>query len=387
MAVAIVGGAFAGLVGAAFIWVVEEGVHALWVELPEQLDIDPFDSWWSFAVPIAGGALIGLGQRYLGNVPIPIAEVLARFKRGDGVDPSLVPGAFALAAIALVAGGALGFEAALATIIGGLASGIGRRLGARGDDVRAAWGLGAGDDLPPRLRSAAGWLAALAGLLTFRWLPFGNLESNFRLDDFDGLPDPSNALVICVFAAIAVIPVAWGLHLVVRAEHATLVERSPVLFGVGGGLVLALLALPEQFVLFSGQPAIPSLGDLSSGELAYLTVAKWAALALLLLAGWRGGPIFPMFLSIGALGVLVCDPLGVPFDVAAVAGLSVVSAVFLRGRIFPALLLTLYAVPFSYSGVVLIVAGAAATGLLVAGELGVLPRDMHPISSDEPTAG
>ena len=372
--IALTGGAFAGLVSAAFIWIVEEGVHLMWVELPDRLDLDPYDSWWMFAVPIVGGVIVGLGQKFIGNLPLPIAEVVSLFRSGSGVEPNLVPGAFFLAVVALIFGGSVGFEAALSCIIGGFATGIARQLGPREADARSAWGLGHTADVPERVRSAAGWLAALAGIFTFIWLPFGDIDLSGRLGRFDGVPDVGDGLLVVVFAVLAATPVAWAFNAVVMAEHATLYRINPILIGAAGGLVLGILASAHPLVFFSGQQGINELGDLSAGDLAYVTVAKWGALAIMLLAGWRGGPIFPLWLSVASLAVLVLDPFGVPVGVATVAGVTIVSAVFLRGRVLPAVVLTLYAVRASYAGVMLLAAAGVALGLLIAGALGALPR-------------
>ncbi len=69
---AVLGGAVAGIVSACFIWTVERGVELVWVDLPERLDLAPFDSWWLVAVPVIGGVLVGLGQRFIGDLPMPI---------------------------------------------------------------------------------------------------------------------------------------------------------------------------------------------------------------------------------------------------------------------------------------------------------------------------
>lgn len=388
VAIALAGGAAAGLISASFIWVVEEGVHLVWVELPEQLGVDTFGSWWQWVVPIVGGLLVGLGQRFLGDVPLPIAEVLARFRRGDGVDPQLVPRAFVMAGVALVAGGALGFEAALACLIGGIATWIGRRSGAWAPELRAAWGLGEGVGLPAPIRSATAWLATIAGVVTYLWLPFGHVDLGFRLERYEGLPDPADGLVLALFGVVAAVPVAWALALVVRSEHAPFVQRSPIVLGIAGGVVLAVLGAVDDLVLFSGQQGLATMADRSNVELAVLAIAKWVALVVMMLAGWRGGPIFPLFLSFAALAVLVGNAFGVPYELAAVAGMTVVSAVFLRGRIVVSVVLTLYAVPVTYAGTMLLVAGAAAAGLLVSDALGVLPPAFRAVGSDdEPTAG
>lgn len=291
-----------------------------------------------------------------------------------------------MATVALVAGGALGFEAALATVVGGLATGVGHLIGPRSGGALGLPGMTPGSQLPHQLRSMAGWLAALSALFAYLWVPFGEIDLGFRLDAVDGLPKARDAVIIVAFAGLVAIPAAWGVHLAVRAEHAGLVRRNPVALGVAGGVVLAALGSVHELVFFSGQQGFRSLGELGSGELAYVAVAKTAALVVMMLAGWRGGPIFPMYLAVAALAVLACRPLDVPIDLAVVAGVTVVSVIFLRGRIVMAVILTIYAVPVSYAGVMLVVACAAAIALVVGGEMRWLPSKADPMGTDAPTA-
>ena len=147
------------------------------------------------------------------------------------------------------------------------------------------------------------------------------------------------------------------------------------------------MAIPSEYVLFSGQPGYQHLVGLSNGTLAYLTVAKWVVLCVALVAGWRGGPIFPTLFSIGAFAVLVHDPLGVPPEILMVAGAAAVSVVFLQGRIPAAFVLAMYVAPLSYAGVILVGAVGSATALALAGSLHLLPAAAAtPPSPDAPTA-
>lgn len=177
------------------------------------------------------------------------------------------------------------------------------------------------------------------------------------------------------FAALVTVPAAWAVGSAHRAEAATLFRRAPVLVGMAGGLLFALLAVGNELVLFSGQQGIQLLPTegYSTAELLYVAVAKWLALVIALTAGWRGGPIFPIYTSVAALAV-ACDGLaGVDAQLIMVAGIAAVSVVFLKGNIPLALVLSLYAVPFSYTGVMLVAAVGAAAALAVARHAGLVP--------------
>ena len=180
-------------------------------------------------------------------------------------------------------------------------------------------------------------------------------------------------LAVFGFAALVVVPAAWAISVVSRAESATLFRRSPILAGMAGGLLFALLAVPNEFVLFSGQQGIQQLPGLGGWSLLYITVAKWVALVVALLAGWRGGPVFPTFTAIAAFGVLMSGPIQVSPDLLMIAGITAISVVFVKGKLVLAFVLCLYPVPLSYAAVILVGCLGAATALAIARSLGALP--------------
>ena len=302
--VAIVGGALAALITASFIWLYESGLELVWNALPARVGVDPYSSWWPFAILIGGGLLVGLGQRLLGNYPESIEKVVDKWKNHERVEPRTIPATMVNSLLALIAGGPVGFEAALAGLLGGSATWIGDRIQTVRRLVRRAFGADDDESLPAALRQLPYWLAAVAGLITYRWLPFGQLDTGFRFGTFSGDLNVTTVLVSFGFAAIVSVPIAWAAHLANRAEDAARFRRAPIPFAMVAGLLFALLAMPTQLVLFSGQTGYQSLPELGYGTLAYLVVAKWVALVIALGAGWRGGPVFPLFFSVSAAAVL-----------------------------------------------------------------------------------
>jgi len=377
--VAIVGGALAALITASFIWLYESGLDLVWNTVPERVGVDPYSSWWPFAILIGGGVLVGLGQRLLGNQPESIEKVVDKWKNHERVEPRTIPATMVNSLLALIAGGPVGFEAALAGLLGGSATWIGDRIQAVRRLVRRAFGADDDESLPSALRQLPYWLAAVAGLITYRWLPFGQLDTGFRFGTFSGDLNVTTVLVSFGFAAILSVPIAWAAHFANRAEEAARFRRAPIPFAMVAGLMFALLAMPTHLVLFSGQTGYQSLPELGYGTLAYLVVAKWVALVIALGAGWRGGPVFPLFFSVSAAAVLLANGLSLETDIVMVAGTAAVSAVFLKGRIAAAFLLTMYVAPPSYAVVILIGAIGAAVALAVAGPARLLPP--------EPTTG
>ena len=87
LGVAVAGGVVAGLVTCCFIWLYESGLDLVWTTLPEQVGVDPYSSWWPFAILIGGGLLVGLGQITFGNLPEPIEKVIAKWRAHGHVEP------------------------------------------------------------------------------------------------------------------------------------------------------------------------------------------------------------------------------------------------------------------------------------------------------------
>lgn len=373
LATAIVAGAFAGLVMGGFIWVLEQGTSFVWSSLPDHVGVDPFDSWWLFAIPVAGGALVGVCQIVVGNYPRPLEEVIETWKSGGHVEPVVAPKTAINSLVALISGGPVGFEAALTGLLGGTATWVGQRITTVGELVRHAWGSESPDDVPRIAHRLPYLLAAVAGLFTYHWLPFGGIDLGFRFTEFDGRLGVGGGLAAFAFGALVVVPVAWALTIVARAEHSNRFRRSPILIGMAGGALFALLAVPNDVVLFSGQEGIQLLPGESIGELAYVTIAKWAALVIAFGSGWRGGPIFPTYTSVAALAVIVDEVVDVGPDIVIVGGLAAVSVVFLKGNIVMAFILTLYPVELTYASVILVGCLGGAVGLAIARSLGALP--------------
>ena len=373
LVVAVVAGGLVGLLVSSFVWLYESGIEWVWVDLPEQLDVDPTDSWWLVAIPVAGGVLVGLGQRFIGNYPEPIERVLTRIREGERIEPSVAPRTFANALVALVAGAPVGFEAALTDLIASSSYWVGDRLHTVERFVAVAAGREEVEDLPASMRRLPVWLAVVVGLFVHRFLPFGHLDTSFRFDDFDGSIGAVEVLWLMATAVVITGLAVVVVHLVQRAEEATAYQRAPVVFGVVGGLGFALLAAPQDFVLFSGQQAIQNLEGLATGALLYLAVAKVVGLALVLFCGWRGGPIFPTLLAAAALATIAAEAVDVPHAVLVVGSAAAVSAVFVKGSIPAGFVLTLYVAPLSYAGVVIVGVVTAATTLALLGSAGLLP--------------
>lgn len=376
LTVAVAGGALAAVLAATFLWVLEGATEILWTDLPHRFGVDAFGSWWMFGVLVLGALLVGLGRRLLGRDPEPLEAVIETWRTGGRIEPGSIPAAMGNSIASLAFGGPVGFEAALTAVVGGAATGVGRWIAVVGRHFRSSWGAPRVDALPHWVRTLPHWLAGVSGLVTYRNLSFGRLATDFRLPRGIGV---EHLAAVFVFSAAVCVPAIGAVRLIRRTESVGLDRVPPFAVTVVSAVTFGVMALGSRFVLFSGQDGFLELRTLGRGVLVYLMVAKVAALMLAFLSGWRGGPIFPTFFAVAALGVLVADLLDMPPEFLMVAAVVAVSLVFLRGKVLAALLLSLYVVPISAGAISLVAVVGAATSFALMRRVGVAgPEESGP---------
>jgi len=322
----------AAVVAALFLALVHGLEHWLWTDLPDALGESRPPWYLVLGLPVVGAAVVLAARKLLpgdgGHAPL------------DGLSPdpkplSHAPG-IALAALGTLAFGAvLGPEApvvALGSIVA-LAVTSFARLAANESRVLATAGsfaaisalfggplvggvlmtesaLALGTALVPAL--LPGFVAAAVGYTIFVGFgDWGGLDTPGLavpdLELYDGTRVVDLLLAVAVGVATALL-VAGVHHFTtdVAAERTRRVGLTASL--LGGGLLVGALALladalgsDSQDVLFSGQASIaPLVAETSTGVVLVLVAAKALAYAISLVAGFRGGPIFPaIFLGIG----------------------------------------------------------------------------------------
>jgi H+/Cl- antiporter ClcA len=368
LAVAVVLGAFGGFVTVAFVRLLEWGQDRIWTDLPDALDVGSDEWYFIFPVVIVGAVLLGVARRRLGEYPVSIEQALTDHKRTGEFDRHHIWQAMVIALISLWFGAALGPEAALTAILGGICSWVARVIDAdTGEGSDLSWvGIGSAMGalfgtagaavltLDPRSSDAADarsgrlWrvipalLAAWAGLWVYRWL--GTSDHYFDL----GLPDYTFRFGDLGWAVlVAVTAAAAGVVFLIlrRLTDALLAPLAPrkVLSSVVGGLVLAALATWSSLVLFSGHEGtddlIGAFGSDSVRFLVLVALAKLLAAAVLLSTGWKGGQFFPTMFAGAAIALAFSEGIsGVDEVTALAAGMTGIVGVLLR-RPLPAVLL------------------------------------------------
>jgi len=349
--------------------------HWLWTDLPDALGESSPPWYLVLGLPVAGAVVVWLARTLLpgdgGHTPL------------HGIDPAPAPLSHT-PGIVLAAAGTLGFglvlgpEApvvALGSIVGVALTSF-ARLADQETKVLATAGAFAaisalfggpivagvmmteaaaptlGAMLVPAL--LPGFVAAAIGYVIF--VGFGNwggLETaglavpNLPLYDGTRVVDLFFAVVVGVATAIAIAAVT---RFAIGEVASRLKSRTMAASLLAGGLAVGLIAIladalgaNSQDVLFSGQHSIsPLVAETSTGVVLLLLVAKAVAYAVSLVAGFRGGPIFPaVFLGIGIATLPV-----VWFDVSptfavsvgAAAGMAAYGRFVLTAMLFAALL-------------------------------------------------
>lgn len=354
----VVVGILAGLVGAlvtvAFIGVLNGLTDVVWDLVPRRLGVDADAAGYLAAVPLIGAVLVGVCRRFFGDYPKELQEDLKEFRRTQRFDYGHLPQIAATSFAALVFGAALGPEAALVGLAGGLATWAGDRIHARAlssetiSYVGIAGALGAlfgspigssalplettrKDELPRWWTIIPGICSAAVGLVIFRlFFSGGYLEYDFPSYTFSAGDLVPVLPVAAVGAALgmvflAVLTQVGRLVAVFDRHGASNWWESKALVG---GIALAVLAVTiSPLVLFSGHEGIQTLiDDNASNTTAFLLtvgLAKAAAAACILATGWKGGRFFPLMFVGVAIGIAATHVFtGIPLMVGLAAGIG-----------------------------------------------------------------
>ena len=356
---AIVGGASAG-----FLHFIEWGQHWLWNELSAGLPLQ------ALFLGVAGGLLVGLCQRYLGDHPPSITEAVAELRETGRLDYHHLPHGLMTAVSSLLFGASLGPEAPITDLVGGLSTWVG--------DVIRAWRTRL--ELPQLAETTNRWRRILQKWPNLIALGVGVLVFLRLLNGLygEGLLRPAepfqwNYLLWSV--PLSLVGIAGGrLFLwlqtwtprVVAPLRPYLVWRA-----VLGGLALGITAVFLPLVLFSGQhaiqPAYEQATELGFAVLALTGLARLFLVSLLLATGWKGGQFLPLMFGGAALGlaVSVLFP-GIPGTVAALAAMAALTAVVLPKPIIALILMALM-FPWQYVGVSVVAVGVVVIGQSLAG--------------------
>ncbi|HHD2754001.1 TPA: chloride channel protein [Clostridium perfringens] len=380
-----------GVVGAVswlFLSIVSLGIHFMWNELPGKINFP----YWTLLVCSVGGILVGLCQKYLGEYPKLMPEVMAEFKKTKRVDYKNVPKACVSALITLFFGASLGPEAALVNIIGGLSTLVGDILKWTVKDkelqkydsvvtefsMEAALGLIfhapligltpliEGDDSKVRkniktiiysITTAAGFAVLILLSQIDNRPSFIVHFGNFSL----GVGEVVSIIPLIVCGILMAL--LYGLYGKILHKVFLPLKNYKIIRALIGGIILGIVGTLLPYTLFSGEHEVKELvkewSTLSVWILILISLLKLFLTEVCLSTGWRGGHIFPVIFS----GVSMGYALSTIFSIDPVVTVTIVTTAFtsavLRNAVVTLLLLVLF-FPSSLIWVMLIAAFLSA---------------------------
>jgi H+/Cl- antiporter ClcA len=339
----------------------------IYQSLPSGLGFHGTPVWWPVPILLVAGVLVAATITYLPGTSGH--EPANGFQAGGGAPTAAeLPGVVLAALTTLALGVVLGPEAPLIAIGGGLGA-LAVRLAARDAPPMAATVMAAAGSFAAistllgspivgafLLMEATGLggpvlgLVLVPGLLAagIGTLIFVGLDSLTGLGTFSlaipGLPafsHPTGALLLWAVAmGVVAVLVGTVIRLSALALQTVVAPRrmtaTPVVGLVVAGVAVGFAELTHrsaEFVLFSGQSALPDLVLKAStwtvGALVALVVAKSIAYASSLSA-FRGGPIFPAMFIGAALGVAGSHLPGLVLVPAVAMGIGAMATVMLK---------------------------------------------------------
>jgi H+/Cl- antiporter ClcA len=382
-AIATLGGLILGASTAGFFWLITQMIDAIWVDLPDALDVTT--RWYALVVCSIGGLLIGLGQKYLGSHPALLDELMSKDEGTGDFNLRILPQALYMLLISLAFGGAVGPELSLVFVGGTVGLAVAGRLrnaemvaAARDVSIAAIFGAIAASpiggaavavedrnatQLPRGERVALGAIAALLAILAFHWVPTPGLAV---VAEWPAYESPRNGTDALWAVPLGLVGLALGLaneQIHGRVERVWKASKARVMPAVIGGVALGLLGTWTTLLLFSGQEGIDTIVNTlptrSSGELAALAIGKLTIVAVLLGVGWKGGHFYPMLFAASAMGLSLSTAIDPLEPLVAVTAVCAGVLVAILRRVIAAALLVILVVPASMLGISAVAAVAA----------------------------
>jgi H+/Cl- antiporter ClcA len=365
LALVILLGLISAVLTFAFIALVHQSIHLLWVEFAHMLGID--QRIFTLLVCLAGGLIVGLLLKRFGDHSSIFAEIMKEFGRTGRFDYRHAPGIVITAFVSLAAGGSLGPEAPLADASGGLGTWFADRLKLDDQERRTLGYAGVSGMLAAFITSPFG--GALLGLESaqgdtqrrqaYFWVLFPSLLASAvatvvfvflrgsffeTLYQFPGytprLRDLLYAAPLGLIGGLAGVLFMWTFKWLRRLLQP--LQEQFVLRGLLGGLGMGIAGALLPLTLFSGEretlDLIAHTAEIGVVLLIAMALVKLLVTALLLASGWKGGYIFPLMFTSVALGLaanlLLTD---IPVAVAVATTMAGALVAVLRSPLFAAL--------------------------------------------------
>ena len=365
MALVALLGIVSALVTFIFMAFVNGSIAWIWEEAALALGMDP--RLFTLLVCTLGGLLVGLLVNYFGDHNAIFSELMQEFGKTGRFDYRHAPGILVTSFVSLIAGAALGPEAALADTCGGIGTWIADKLKLEEKETRtmgfgglsAMLGAFVTNPFAGALLSLESAQGGMTGMTIYFWGLFPSLLAAAVATTvfvaltgsfFDTLytfpayiPSLTDLLWAVPFSLIGGLAGLIFMFVFQRLRQLMQpLKNHLVLRGVIGGLGMGIIGALMPLTLFSGEEGTTELikqaATIGFGTLILLAICKLLATSLLLATGWKGGYIFPIMFAGVALGMAgkLLFPF-VPTAVTVAATLAGVLVASLRAPLFAAL--------------------------------------------------
>lgn len=356
-------GAAAGLIITGFMKLLELSTDFVWETLPGLAGVGETTRFLPLIITLAGGLLMGVLRKYLGDTPKPMHETLEEFSETGGFPYKTLPQSFLIAITSLVFGASLGPEAALISLLGGIGSLFADKLG-RSVSLAALF-----PDREPKDRK---WLIIPAIPALVAMVLLISLLGGMNGFSFDFGAYTPRFVDLLYGALIGGLTVFAGFFFTasesIFGDLMSPLSGKPVIQAVIGGLILGVVGslLPET--LFSGQkmlqPVFETASEYGFWMLMLIALVNILVTRVSLSAGWKGGQFFPLMFSGATIGLAVGLLLpGVTPLAALVAGMSGITLGVLGQPLF-AMAIVVLMMPKAAAGVA-VTATLAAYGVKI----------------------
>jgi H+/Cl- antiporter ClcA len=364
MALVALMGIVSALVTFVFMVFVNGSIAWIWEEAALALGMDP--RLFTLLVCTLGGLLVGLLVNYFGDHNAIFSELMREFGKTGRFDYRHAPGILVTSFVSLIAGAALGPEAALADTCGAIGTWIADKLKLDEKETRtmgfgglsAMLGAFVTNPFGGALLSLESAQGGMTGLTIYFWGLFPSLLAAAVATTvfvaltgsfFDTLyafpaytPSLTDLLWAVPFSLIGGLAGLIFVFVFQKLRQLMLpLKTHLVLRGVIGGLGMGIIGALLPLTLFSGEEGTTELikgaAVIGVGSLLVLAICKLLATSLLLATGWKGGYIFPVMFAGVALGM--AGKLLFPFVPTAVIVASTLAGVLvasLRAPLFAA---------------------------------------------------
>ena len=333
----VIVGAIAGLIIWCFIRGMNLGIDFFWSYLPSIIDF----KYYTVAVCIIGGILIGLWKSKYGDSPEELNEVIKKVKSNHRYSYNNIFSSIVSAMLPLIMGASVGPEAGLTGIIAGLCTWASDKVKIFNTELEEITQIGVAaslgtifaspifgfvepleneqDSLPKTSKNILYFVAILSSFGIFIFLNrLTHVHSGLHSIGTAALTDLNYPGIILLIILGILLSYVFFISAELSRRIFKNIEGKFVLKGAIGGLILGVLGTILPLTMFSGEHQIYLLlgngAELGFVILILTSLVKIVLTNICIESGLKGGHFFPLIFSGTAMGyalsiILNMDPI------------------------------------------------------------------------------